>query len=213
MSSYAGQIRFSVTEKHYLFVVFRAWRSSASPLSPLTPASRSWWSATCRGIFSRSLLLNAACYLRSRSSNLFLPFCRCSGSEALLYHLSEVKGMSLWKQKFEPLGLDSAAIEGTTLLTCMISKNKMALLWTSTSTCVLCFQTLSQLWAHSLWKPMNSCSELIFLKLISFYYEQSSLFFCVCCVSVCIESLLLFCHLGWLTRVWRTLRHFFGGCM
>lgn len=34
-----------------------------------------------------------------------------SGSEALLYHLSEVKGMSLWKQKFEPLGLDSAAIE------------------------------------------------------------------------------------------------------
>ncbi|XP_040040299.2 anaphase-promoting complex subunit 4 isoform X1 [Gasterosteus aculeatus] len=35
-----------------------------------------------------------------------------SGSEALLYHLSEVKGMSLWKQKFEPLGLDSAALEG-----------------------------------------------------------------------------------------------------
>ncbi|XP_077389622.1 anaphase-promoting complex subunit 4 [Festucalex cinctus] len=35
-----------------------------------------------------------------------------SGSEALLYHLSEVKGMSLWKKKFEPLGLDSAAIEG-----------------------------------------------------------------------------------------------------
>ncbi|KAK7919315.1 hypothetical protein WMY93_010599 [Mugilogobius chulae] len=35
-----------------------------------------------------------------------------SGSEALLYHLSEVKGMSLWKQKFEPLGLDSAAVEG-----------------------------------------------------------------------------------------------------
>ncbi|TNM87549.1 hypothetical protein fugu_005770 [Takifugu bimaculatus] len=34
-----------------------------------------------------------------------------SGSEALLYHLSEVKGMSLWKQKFEPLGLDAAAIE------------------------------------------------------------------------------------------------------
>ncbi|KAM6962764.1 anaphase-promoting complex subunit 4 [Aplochiton taeniatus] len=33
-----------------------------------------------------------------------------SGSEALLYHLSEVKGMSLWKQKFQPLGLDSAAI-------------------------------------------------------------------------------------------------------
>uniref|UniRef100_A0AAQ5XSP4 Anaphase-promoting complex subunit 4 n=1 Tax=Amphiprion ocellaris TaxID=80972 RepID=A0AAQ5XSP4_AMPOC len=36
-----------------------------------------------------------------------------SGSEALLYHLSEVKGMSLWKQKFEPLGLDSAAIEAS----------------------------------------------------------------------------------------------------
>uniref|UniRef100_A0A8C6TY00 Anaphase-promoting complex subunit 4 n=1 Tax=Neogobius melanostomus TaxID=47308 RepID=A0A8C6TY00_9GOBI len=35
-----------------------------------------------------------------------------SGSEALLYHLGEVKGMSLWKQKFEPLGLDSAAVEG-----------------------------------------------------------------------------------------------------
>uniref|UniRef100_A0A3P8UJ02 Anaphase-promoting complex subunit 4 n=1 Tax=Cynoglossus semilaevis TaxID=244447 RepID=A0A3P8UJ02_CYNSE len=35
-----------------------------------------------------------------------------SGCEALLYHLSEVKGMSLWKQKFEPLGLDSTAIEG-----------------------------------------------------------------------------------------------------
>ncbi|KAI9535944.1 anaphase promoting complex subunit 4 [Dissostichus eleginoides] len=35
-----------------------------------------------------------------------------SGSEALLYHLSEVRGMSLWKQKFEPLGLDAAALEG-----------------------------------------------------------------------------------------------------
>ncbi|XP_072771159.1 anaphase-promoting complex subunit 4 isoform X2 [Nerophis lumbriciformis] len=34
-----------------------------------------------------------------------------SGSEALLYHLSEVKGMSLWKKKFQPLGLHSAAIE------------------------------------------------------------------------------------------------------
>ncbi|XP_029939301.1 anaphase-promoting complex subunit 4 isoform X2 [Salarias fasciatus] len=34
-----------------------------------------------------------------------------SGAEALLYHLSEVKGMSLWKQKFEALGLKSAAIE------------------------------------------------------------------------------------------------------
>ncbi|XP_037530319.1 anaphase-promoting complex subunit 4 [Nematolebias whitei] len=35
-----------------------------------------------------------------------------SGSEALLYHLSEVRGMSLWKQKFERLGLDSDAIDG-----------------------------------------------------------------------------------------------------
>uniref|UniRef100_A0A3B4BWF6 Anaphase-promoting complex subunit 4 n=1 Tax=Pygocentrus nattereri TaxID=42514 RepID=A0A3B4BWF6_PYGNA len=34
-----------------------------------------------------------------------------SGSEALLYHLSEVKGMALWKQKFQPLGLDPSAIE------------------------------------------------------------------------------------------------------
>ncbi|KAG8569443.1 hypothetical protein GDO81_014414 [Engystomops pustulosus] len=34
-----------------------------------------------------------------------------SGSEALLYHLSELKGMALWKQKYEPLGLDAKAIE------------------------------------------------------------------------------------------------------
>ncbi|XP_051952176.1 anaphase-promoting complex subunit 4-like [Xyrauchen texanus] len=34
-----------------------------------------------------------------------------SGSEALLYHLSEVKGMALWKQKFQPLGLDPSVIE------------------------------------------------------------------------------------------------------
>ncbi|XP_041913871.1 anaphase-promoting complex subunit 4 [Alosa alosa] len=34
-----------------------------------------------------------------------------SGSEALLYHLSEVKGMALWKQKYQPLGLDPAVIE------------------------------------------------------------------------------------------------------
>uniref|UniRef100_A0A3P9Q187 Anaphase-promoting complex subunit 4 n=1 Tax=Poecilia reticulata TaxID=8081 RepID=A0A3P9Q187_POERE len=38
-----------------------------------------------------------------------------SGSEALLYQLSEVRGMSLWKQKFERLGLDSDAIDGTRL--------------------------------------------------------------------------------------------------
>ncbi|KAL1022571.1 hypothetical protein UPYG_G00029420 [Umbra pygmaea] len=34
-----------------------------------------------------------------------------SGSEALLYHLSEVKGMSLWKHKFQPLGLDPSAVQ------------------------------------------------------------------------------------------------------
>ncbi|KAG8453562.1 hypothetical protein GDO86_000262 [Hymenochirus boettgeri] len=34
-----------------------------------------------------------------------------SGAEALLYHLSELKGMALWKQKYEPLGLDAKAIE------------------------------------------------------------------------------------------------------
>ncbi|XP_075696258.1 anaphase-promoting complex subunit 4 isoform X2 [Rhinoderma darwinii] len=34
-----------------------------------------------------------------------------SGSEALLYHLSELKGMALWKQKYEPLGLDAKAIK------------------------------------------------------------------------------------------------------
>lgn len=48
-----------------LIVVFmiyfhhRAWRSSASPLSRLTPVSRSWWSATCRGIFSLLLLITS----------------------------------------------------------------------------------------------------------------------------------------------------------
>jgi hypothetical protein len=40
-----------------------------------------------------------------------------SGSEALLYHLSEVRGMCLWKHKFEPLGLNAAAIEGTKHIT------------------------------------------------------------------------------------------------
>ncbi|ETE58771.1 Anaphase-promoting complex subunit 4, partial [Ophiophagus hannah] len=33
------------------------------------------------------------------------------GSEALLYHLSELKGMALWKQKYESLGLDASGIE------------------------------------------------------------------------------------------------------
>ncbi|MFT7809437.1 anaphase-promoting complex subunit 4 [Arapaima gigas] len=41
-----------------------------------------------------------------------------SGSEALLYHLSEVKGMALWKQKFQPLGLDASAIEGHFAVIC-----------------------------------------------------------------------------------------------
>nr|XP_006122447.1 anaphase-promoting complex subunit 4-like [Pelodiscus sinensis] len=34
-----------------------------------------------------------------------------SGSEALLYHLSELKGMASWKQKYESLGLDAAGSE------------------------------------------------------------------------------------------------------
>ncbi|XP_050005556.1 anaphase-promoting complex subunit 4 isoform X3 [Alexandromys fortis] len=34
-----------------------------------------------------------------------------SGSESLLYHLSELKGMASWKQKYEPLGLDATCIE------------------------------------------------------------------------------------------------------
>ncbi|XP_051030052.1 anaphase-promoting complex subunit 4 isoform X1 [Phodopus roborovskii] len=34
-----------------------------------------------------------------------------SGSESLLYHLSELKGMASWKQKYEPLGLDATGIE------------------------------------------------------------------------------------------------------
>uniref|UniRef100_A0A803SNM9 Anaphase-promoting complex subunit 4 n=1 Tax=Anolis carolinensis TaxID=28377 RepID=A0A803SNM9_ANOCA len=34
-----------------------------------------------------------------------------SGSEALLYHLSELKGMAAWKQKYECLGLDASGIE------------------------------------------------------------------------------------------------------
>uniref|UniRef100_A0A7N6F8C9 Anaphase-promoting complex subunit 4 n=1 Tax=Anabas testudineus TaxID=64144 RepID=A0A7N6F8C9_ANATE len=48
-----------------------------------------------------------------------------SGSEALLYHLSEVKGMSLWKQRFEALGLDSGAIEGAISSTCMVIDKSM----------------------------------------------------------------------------------------
>lgn len=64
-------------------------------------------------VFWLILLITALCYLNVSHLNPSLSFAGCSGSEALLYHLSEVKGMSLWKQKFEPLGLDSAAIEGT----------------------------------------------------------------------------------------------------
>uniref|UniRef100_A0A8V0YAZ8 Anaphase-promoting complex subunit 4 n=1 Tax=Gallus gallus TaxID=9031 RepID=A0A8V0YAZ8_CHICK len=37
-----------------------------------------------------------------------------SGSEALLYYLSELKGMALWKQKYESLGLDASGIEEAT---------------------------------------------------------------------------------------------------
>lgn len=79
----------------------------------------------------------------SHVNSLSLLFARCSGSEALLYHLSEVKGMSLWKQKFEPLGLDSAAIEGTISPTCMISR-KSAFHYQEPH--VLCFQVLSPQW-------------------------------------------------------------------
>lgn len=48
-------------------------------------------------------------WLKDYTSLLCLP----SGSEALLYHLSELKGMALWKQKYESLGLDASGIEGT----------------------------------------------------------------------------------------------------
>ncbi|XP_053108225.1 anaphase-promoting complex subunit 4 isoform X2 [Hemicordylus capensis] len=34
-----------------------------------------------------------------------------SGSEALLYHLSELQGMASWKEKYESLGLDATGIE------------------------------------------------------------------------------------------------------
>ncbi|CAD7675817.1 unnamed protein product [Nyctereutes procyonoides] len=40
-----------------------------------------------------------------------------SGSESLLYHLSELKGMASWKQKYEPLGLDAAGIEAMLRMT------------------------------------------------------------------------------------------------
>lgn len=44
---------------------------------------------------------------------LILSLLFASGSESLLYHLSELKGMASWKQKYEPLGLDATCIEGT----------------------------------------------------------------------------------------------------
>ena len=45
---------------------------------------------------------------------ILIYFCSVfdSGSESLLYHLSELKGMASWKQKYEPLGLDAVGIEG-----------------------------------------------------------------------------------------------------
>lgn len=46
--------------------------------------------------------------------------CLPSGSEALLYHLSELKGMALWKQKYESLGLDASGIEGTVVCVCYL---------------------------------------------------------------------------------------------
>lgn len=48
-------------------------------------------------------------------------FCIPSGSEALLYHLSELKGMALWKQKYESLGLDASGIEGRVM--CVLLTN------------------------------------------------------------------------------------------
>lgn len=55
----------------------------------------------------------AACHLDDDNDmNLFLLHLD-SGSESLLYHLSELKGMASWKQKYEPLGLDAAGIEGS----------------------------------------------------------------------------------------------------
>uniref|UniRef100_A0A8C5P886 Anaphase-promoting complex subunit 4 n=1 Tax=Leptobrachium leishanense TaxID=445787 RepID=A0A8C5P886_9ANUR len=50
-----------------------------------------------------------------------------SGAEALLYHLSELKGMALWKQKYEPLGLDAQAIEGaiTSVGSFMLKSNEL----------------------------------------------------------------------------------------
>lgn len=55
--------------------------------------------------------LVAACHLDDdNDTNLFLLRFD-SGSESLLYHLSELKGMASWKQKYEPLGLDAAGIE------------------------------------------------------------------------------------------------------
>lgn len=49
---------------------------------------------------------------------ILIYFCSVfnSGSESLLYHLSELKGMASWKQKYEPLGLDAAGIEGGSLI-------------------------------------------------------------------------------------------------
>lgn len=46
--------------------------------------------------------------------------CLPSGSEALLYHLSELKGMALWKQKYESLGLDASGIDGTVVCVCYL---------------------------------------------------------------------------------------------
>lgn len=54
---------------------------------------------------------DSRCLPPCNDRNLFLLHFD-SGSESLLYHLSELKGMASWKQKYEPLGLDAAGIEG-----------------------------------------------------------------------------------------------------
>lgn len=58
----------------------------------------------------------AICHLDDGNDNNLFLLCFDSGSESLLYHLSELKGMASWKQKYEPLGLDAAGIEGSNLV-------------------------------------------------------------------------------------------------
>lgn len=61
---------------------------------------------------------------------MLIYFCSVfdSGSESLLYHLSELKGMASWKQKYEPLGLDAAGIEGDNFISQQTALNSLYLL-------------------------------------------------------------------------------------